>query len=80
MLNQTRFPSFVSLYCSPGIVALAETVKAEQIKMPQEVGRRKAKEVGAELGKRGKLLVKRPKRKQKRGTAGEGDKVRKSSG
>lgn len=36
--------------------------------MPQEVGRRKAKEVGAESGKHGKLLVKRLKRKQKRGT------------
>lgn len=48
--------------------------------MPQEVGRRKAKEVGAELGKHGKLLVKRLKRKQKRGTPGAGDKVRKSPG
>lgn len=39
--------------------------------MPQEVGRRKAKEVGAELGKHGKLLVKRLKRKQRGGPQGQ---------
>jgi hypothetical protein len=44
--------------------------------MPQEVGGRRK----AELGKHGELLVKRLKRKQKRGTAGAGDKVRKSPG
>lgn len=80
MLHQSCFPSFLSPYCSRGILALAETAQAEQIKMPQEVGRRKAKEVGAELGKHGKLLVKRLKRKQKRGTPGAGDEVRKSPG
>lgn len=48
--------------------------------MPQEVEEKRLRRWGVELGKHGELLVKRFKRKQKKGTTGAGDKVRKSSG
>lgn len=56
---------YKSLIFPMGTVASAETVKMGQIKMPKGVGRKKAKGE-FELGKRGKLLVKRL-RENKRG-------------